>query len=131
MSASIKSVEDHGYVLDIGLPDVSGFLRRKEDSATRRVGGLFDVTVDRLADDGRTCHFSCDPNEFTSAVVSSFLVLSSLPGSDSFVEKRYLLCSINTSRSLGPGPHHRYGFYWPHSADTRFIRRHHRFKPPG
>src|ERR1700732_4366298 len=26
LSAAVKSIEDHGYILDLGLPDVSGFL---------------------------------------------------------------------------------------------------------
>ena len=59
MSAAVKSVEDHGYTLDIGLADVSGFVRFAEMQGKRwKIGALLDVVVERLADDGRTCLFA-------------------------------------------------------------------------
>jgi hypothetical protein len=30
MSASVKSIEDHGYILNLGVPEVSGFLSFKD-----------------------------------------------------------------------------------------------------
>lgn len=61
MPAAIKSVEDHGYTLDIGLADVSGFVRFAETQGKRwKIGALLDVVVERLADDGRTCLFAFD-----------------------------------------------------------------------
>ena len=74
MTAAVKSVEDHGYILDIGLSDVSGFLRRKEEERARTVGSYLDVPVDKLAEDERTCIFTSDPKDFKSAFVSRVFV---------------------------------------------------------
>ena len=33
LGAAIKSIEDHGYILDVGIPNVSGFLNKKNAAA--------------------------------------------------------------------------------------------------
>ena len=70
-------MEDHGYVLDIGLPSVSGFLRyNSQDGAQeerRPVGSLVNVVVDKLAEDARTCIFTDNESDFKTAVVSPFV----------------------------------------------------------
>ena len=74
LSAAVKSVEDHGYILDTGIPDVSGFLSFKEtDKITEvkyRVGQLVDVHVMKLSTNRRTCNFTIDPNCLISHSVS-------------------------------------------------------------
>ncbi|EIW64233.1 uncharacterized protein TRAVEDRAFT_138819 [Trametes versicolor FP-101664 SS1] len=68
LSASVKSVEDHGYILDLGIPEVSGFLSfkaaaQKGPSGAEKkfhVGRLLDVIVTKLSDNGRTCNVSVD-----------------------------------------------------------------------
>lgn len=84
LCAAVKSVEDHGYILDVGLPTVSGFLRYSSNSSsdTRRpIGSLVDVSVEKLAEDGRTCLFTANEMEFKTTILKSITNVSSvLPG---------------------------------------------------
>lgn len=84
MSATIKSVEDHGYILDLGMGDeASAFLSfeaakqgpwNTEDDLC--VGQVVDVNIVSLAKSGRTCTVSIDPKFFSSAAVSAPPLLS-------------------------------------------------------
>ena len=71
----MKSQEDHGYILDLGIPDISGFLpfNEKKDSKNEdtklHVGVLLDVTVIKVSANGRTCTVSADHATFTSSYV--------------------------------------------------------------
>ncbi|KAL6310100.1 U3 snoRNP-associated protein Rrp5 [Sparassis latifolia] len=88
MSAAIKSAEDHGYILDLGLSDVTGFLSFKdakkgafEHPRKLRVGQLLDVSVTKMSGNGRTCSVSVDPQTFASTSTSEITnVTSVLPG---------------------------------------------------
>lgn len=74
LSAAVKSVEDHGYILDIGIPEVYGFLSFKETGKTTevkyRVGQLVDVYVRKLSSNRRTCNFGVGPENLISNSVS-------------------------------------------------------------
>jgi rRNA biogenesis protein RRP5 len=77
LSAAIKSVEDHGYILDLGIPDVSGFLSFKDATkgpidkkAKLHVGQLLDVSVKTMSSNRRTCNVSADVDTFSSSSVS-------------------------------------------------------------
>lgn len=74
LSAAIKSLEDHGYILDTGIPDLSGFLSFKEtgkiSEVKHRVGQLVDVYVTKLSSNRRTCNFGIDPKNLVSNSVS-------------------------------------------------------------
>ncbi|KAE9408289.1 U3 snoRNP-associated protein Rrp5 [Gymnopus androsaceus JB14] len=75
LSVSVKSVEDHGYLLDLGIPDVSGFLSKL------RVGQLLDATVSSISKNGRTCNVTLDPETFSSSTLTEIGNVSSvLPG---------------------------------------------------
>ena len=71
----MKSQEDHGYILDFGIPDMAGFLpfsERKglENEDTKlHVGVLLDVTITKVSGNGRTCTVSADHTTFTSSYV--------------------------------------------------------------
>ncbi|KIK70798.1 hypothetical protein GYMLUDRAFT_32858 [Collybiopsis luxurians FD-317 M1] len=85
LTASIKSVEDHGYLLDLGIPDISGFLsfkdRKSEGSHKLRIGQLLDAIVISISKNGRTCNVSVDPVTFTSSTLTEVSNVSSvLPG---------------------------------------------------
>lgn len=76
LSAAVKSIEDHGYVLDLGIQDVSGFLSFKEaekgpfDHQSKLcVGRLIDVSVTKMSGNGRTCTVTVDSATFTSSSV--------------------------------------------------------------
>ncbi|THV06019.1 nucleic acid-binding protein [Dendrothele bispora CBS 962.96] len=86
LSASVKSVEDHGYSLELGIPDVSGFLPFKdanlEEDGKLRVGQLVDATVTTLSKNGRMCNVSIDSSAFASSSTNEISNISSvLPGS--------------------------------------------------
>lgn len=84
LSAAVKSVEDHGYILDIGVADVSGFLSFEEaekgaSTAGKRlqVGHLVDVTVLKLSSNGRTCNVTSSDEFVRNSMVC--LVLARNP----------------------------------------------------
>ncbi|KAI6047791.1 hypothetical protein EDC04DRAFT_2555890 [Pisolithus marmoratus] len=86
MSAAVQSIEDHGYILDLGISGVSGFLSfkdaHKEDSDERlRIGCLVDISVLRLSSNGRTCNVTTDSKILVATSVSEVSDVSSvLPG---------------------------------------------------
>ncbi|OSX67310.1 hypothetical protein POSPLADRAFT_1127292 [Postia placenta MAD-698-R-SB12] len=88
LSAAVKSIEDHGYILDLGIPDVSGFLSFKEakkgpfgDDNKLPVGRLIDVCVVKITGNGRTCTVSVDFASVRDASLSEVAsVTSILPG---------------------------------------------------
>ena len=88
LSAAIKSVEDHGYILDLGVPDVSAFLSFNDtkkgpfdEKAKLHLGRLLDVTVVKMSGNGRTCNVGVDPATFSSSSVRaddpSYIILKS------------------------------------------------------
>jgi rRNA biogenesis protein RRP5 len=68
MSASVKTIEDHGYILNLGVPEVSGFLSFKdakkalESSERLSVGAIVDVSVLKMSSNGRTCNVTIIPS---------------------------------------------------------------------
>ncbi|OCH94735.1 U3 snoRNP-associated protein Rrp5 [Obba rivulosa] len=87
-TAAIKSVEDHGYILNLGVPEISGFLSFKDatkgypqNGAKLHVGQILDISVTKVASNGRTCTVTVDPREFHSSSISEISsVTSVLPG---------------------------------------------------
>ncbi|KAI0801037.1 hypothetical protein C8Q74DRAFT_1239986 [Fomes fomentarius] len=88
LSAAVKSVEDHGYILDLGIPDVSGFLSFKDaqkgpfDCEQKlHVGRLLDVTISKLSGNGRTCNVSVDSKTLATASLTEISSVTSIvPG---------------------------------------------------
>ncbi|KAG6862187.1 hypothetical protein C0995_004269 [Termitomyces sp. Mi166 len=83
----VKSIEDHGYILDLGLPDVSGFLSFKDaeqgpaGNKKLYLGQLLDVTVTKMSTNGRICNVVADQSTFSSSSLSEVTNASSvLPG---------------------------------------------------
>ncbi|KAI0720020.1 U3 snoRNP-associated protein Rrp5 [Cerioporus squamosus] len=89
LSAAVKSVEDHGYILDLGIPDVSGFLSFKdaqkgpfESDKKLHVGRLLDVAVSKMSGNGRTCNVSVESKSLASAFLTEVSSVTSIvPGS--------------------------------------------------
>jgi rRNA biogenesis protein RRP5 len=72
LTAAVKSQEDHGYILDLGIPDISGFLpfnERKNEDTKLHIGVLLNVTITKVSENGRTCTLSADHATFTSSYV--------------------------------------------------------------
>ncbi|KAJ7706378.1 hypothetical protein B0H17DRAFT_1192865 [Mycena rosella] len=88
LSAAIQSVEDHGYILNLGVPDISGFLSFKDakqgpfDAKTKLpVGRLIDVTVANVSSNGRTCNVGVDGATFSASCLTEVTNANSvLPG---------------------------------------------------
>ncbi|KAM5530726.1 hypothetical protein V8D89_015586 [Ganoderma adspersum] len=88
LSAAVKSIEDHGYILDLGIPDVSGFLSFKDakkgvcGSKKLHIGRLLDVAVSKVSSNGRICNVSIDCKTLSaaSAITEVSNVTSILPG---------------------------------------------------
>jgi rRNA biogenesis protein RRP5 len=84
MSASVKSIEDHGYVLNLGISDVSGFLSFKdakkalESSSKLAVGCVIDVSISKLSSNGRTCNVTISPASIKASYVWLHLSLPCL-----------------------------------------------------
>jgi len=71
LTAAVKSREDHGYTLDLGIRDVSGFLPFKEleGEIGLHVGALVDSTVVKTTANGRICTVSADSARFATSYV--------------------------------------------------------------
>ncbi|KAK0481607.1 hypothetical protein IW261DRAFT_1550697 [Armillaria novae-zelandiae] len=86
LTAEVRSFEDHGYQLGLGVPDMAGILTFKDtkglsDGRSLMVGQLVDVTVQRQSSNGRTCHVTNDPALFSSSSLTEITsVTSVLPG---------------------------------------------------
>ena len=85
LSAAVKSIEDHGYILDLGMPDVSGFLSFKDaikgpfdHNSKLHVGRLVDVSVSKMSGNGRICTVTVDSPTFVSSSVCQFISLCAL-----------------------------------------------------
>ncbi|EKM61289.1 uncharacterized protein PHACADRAFT_168722 [Phanerochaete carnosa HHB-10118-sp] len=87
-SAAVKSVEDHGYILDMGISDILGFLTFKDAQRSRvgemrlSIGHLLDVCVTKLSSNGRTCNVSISPEFVRSTSLTEVSNTTSVvPGS--------------------------------------------------
>ncbi len=74
LTAAVRSVEDHGYILDLGIPDVSGFLsfddaKKGPFKCKLREGWPLDATVTKLSKNQRNCDVSIDQPLFASSHV--------------------------------------------------------------
>ncbi|KAJ7169696.1 hypothetical protein C8R46DRAFT_1265028, partial [Mycena filopes] len=88
LSAAVQSVEDHGYILNLGVPEISGFLSFKDAKqgpvvadTKFPVGRLLDVTVATVSSNGRTCNVGVDAAAFSASCLSEVTNANSvLPG---------------------------------------------------
>ena len=84
MSASVKSIEDHGYILNPGVQEVSGFLSFKdakkalESSEKLSVGAVVDVSVLKMSSNGRTCNVTMTPSAIRASYVCPRLLFAIL-----------------------------------------------------
>lgn len=82
LTAEVRSLEDHGYQLGLGVPDMAGILTFKDtkglsDGQSLIVGQLVNVTVKKQSSNGRTCNVTNDPDLFSSSSVSKMTFLQS------------------------------------------------------
>ncbi|CAE6439154.1 unnamed protein product, partial [Rhizoctonia solani] len=71
ITGAIQSIEDHGYVVDLGIPDVSGFIpykdKSKPDAKRLSVGQVVSSTVVKLSENKRLCTLSIKPDAVKNA----------------------------------------------------------------
>ncbi|CEL57234.1 rRNA biogenesis protein RRP5 OS=Saccharomyces cerevisiae (strain ATCC 204508 / S288c) GN=RRP5 PE=1 SV=1 [Rhizoctonia solani AG-1 IB] len=71
ISGAIQSVEDHGYIVDLGITDVSGFIpykdKSKSDAKRLSVGQVVSSTVVKLSENKRLCTLSTKSDAIHSA----------------------------------------------------------------
>ena len=113
----MKSQEDHGHILDFGIPDILGFLpfnerkNLKNEDTKLHVGVLLDVTVTKVSGNGRTCTVSADHATFISSYVCLhfhrfvYLLLTS------HLVVRYIFGFINSSGRACTSTSHSIPFY--------------------
>jgi hypothetical protein len=95
-------MEDHGYAIDIGIPDVTGFLPFKSVLETagnaKRLptGALVDVVVDKLRPDGRTCVLSAEPSSLRTSIVSPYRLSLQIIKTCSLAAKGFDKCHFPT-----------------------------------
>ncbi|KAI0706125.1 hypothetical protein BC835DRAFT_1260450 [Cytidiella melzeri] len=88
LSSAVKSIEDHGYILDFGVGEISGFLsfkdaEREPSTAGKQlqVGHLVEVCVLKLSPNGRTCNVTSSRDSVRNGLLSEVSnVKSILPG---------------------------------------------------
>ncbi|CEP18214.1 hypothetical protein [Parasitella parasitica] len=89
LGATVKSVEDHGYILDLGVKDLTGFLSLKESKSYIKkynrgeelaVGQYVECAIEKT--DARTANVTIDRTKIGSAVVEDPFsrITSILPG---------------------------------------------------
>ncbi|EJD51778.1 nucleic acid-binding protein [Auricularia subglabra TFB-10046 SS5] len=89
LASTIKSVEDHGYVLNFGIPEATGFLSFKDakngqhglNAKKLPIGMALQVCITKKSDNGRIYTVSIEPATVSAGLLSEVSSVSSvLPG---------------------------------------------------
>ncbi|QRV97232.1 rRNA biogenesis protein RRP5 [Ceratobasidium sp. AG-Ba] len=80
LSGAIQSVEDHGYTVDLGLSDISGFIPAS-DTKHLSVGQVVSTTVTKISENKRLATLSTDSEVICAAAMTEATSANSLlPG---------------------------------------------------
>jgi rRNA biogenesis protein RRP5 len=85
LQGAVQSSEDHGYIIDLGIPAMTGFLLKKHVASELKAGQLIDCVVLKApskAQSARTVSLTIDPSAAQKPLVTNKnLALASLqPG---------------------------------------------------
>jgi len=75
IAGAVKSVEDHGYVLDFGVNDISGFLSFKDakkgpwGKKSLSIGYLLQTCVRSMSSNGKVCTVTIEESHISAAKV--------------------------------------------------------------
>ena len=75
IAGEVKSVEDHGYVLDFGINDISGFLTFKDakkgpwGKKKLSVGYLVQTCVRSMSPNGKVCTVTIEESTIVASKV--------------------------------------------------------------
>jgi rRNA biogenesis protein RRP5 len=76
--AAVQNVEDHGYLMDLGVPGISGFLSFKDTMESKdmdvflnrlHIGAVVLVVVKGRSGNGRVCYLSSSSGALQSTLV--------------------------------------------------------------
>ncbi|KAL6563943.1 hypothetical protein OROHE_005183 [Orobanche hederae] len=80
LSAYVKSIEDHGYILHFGLPSFAGFMPKDNQSESRNIkvsmSQLLQGIVKRLDRTRKVVHLSSDPDMISKCVTKELKGIS-------------------------------------------------------
>lgn len=120
LPASITTTEDHGYTLDFGIPDVSGFLSFKdskkwEDQRHKKklkAGILVDTIVKKMEENGRMCTVTIGEDIAETEVRLTLNIIQYIPDSDIRIAKRPNFYYCRSTRGSCPPTYYRRFFFW-------------------
>lgn len=101
----MQSVEDHGYILDIGIQGSSGFLSFKDakkggsDGSKLHIGQLLDTSIVKMSSNERICTVSVDPRGIQSSSVSLVDHVSRFLTMFQFTDHRSQQCHLRIARN--------------------------------
>ncbi|KAJ8754493.1 hypothetical protein K2173_005654 [Erythroxylum novogranatense] len=80
LSAYVKSIEDHGYILHFGLPSFTGFLAKDSQAESRetkvKVGKLLEGVVRRIDKSRKIVYLTSEPETVSKCVVKDLKGIS-------------------------------------------------------
>ncbi|KAJ4823880.1 hypothetical protein Tsubulata_010462 [Turnera subulata] len=80
LSAYVKSIEDHGYILHFGIPSYSGFVPKDNQDESRhvdmKIGQIFQGVVERIDKTRKVVYLSPDPDSMTKCVMKDIKGIS-------------------------------------------------------
>ncbi|KAL6540426.1 hypothetical protein OROMI_024309 [Orobanche minor] len=84
LSAYVKSIEDHGYILHFGLPSFTGFMPKDNQSESRNIkvsmSQLLQGIVKRVDRARKVVHLSSDPDMISKCVYKGSMQTKELKG---------------------------------------------------
>ncbi|WZY95790.1 rRNA biogenesis protein RRP5 [Brassica napus] len=77
VTASVKSVEDHGYILHFGLPSITGFIKKSNDGNQElKTGQLIQGVVTNIDKERKIVSLSADPDSVAKSVTKDLSGMS-------------------------------------------------------
>ncbi|KAL0817225.1 rRNA biogenesis protein RRP5 isoform X1 [Brassica napus] len=77
VTASVKSVEDHGYILHFGLPSITGFIKKSKDGNQElKTGQLIQGVVTNIDKERKIVSLSADPDSVAKCVTKDLSGMS-------------------------------------------------------
>ncbi|KAK9088291.1 hypothetical protein Scep_027373 [Stephania cephalantha] len=114
LTSYVKSIEDHGYIVNFGLPSFTGFLpRRSKDGDENKMvaGQLLQGVVESIDKIRRVIHFSSDP------AVASKCVMKDLKGVSFDLLLPGMLVNARVQATLENGVMLNFLTYFPGTVD--------------
>ncbi|CDY47904.1 BnaAnng09360D [Brassica napus] len=77
VTANVKSVEDHGYILQFGMPSITGFIKKShEETRELKTGQLIQGVVTNIDKERKIVSLSSDPDSVAKCVTKDLSGMS-------------------------------------------------------